>query len=206
MRKSRKREIYETAMELFQERGYEAVTVLDICEACGITKKAFYYHYASKEELLALFYSVLCDDFDWEALKREEALSETNYLDLLWKQESYIIDASIKLGVSMGNALHQYDYRLHLNIYSPFIEGPYSIEPSQKEYLSMVERGQQAGQIRADRSAKELLFVLFSSVIGLGSHWRSTGGAYDLKAEVRKIFDFVMLPPRTESNKEGVSG
>ena len=197
MRKSRKNEIYETAMKLFQERGYEDVTVMDICEACGITKKAFYYHYSSKEELISRYFDVVCRTFDWEALKEEEKKSDANYLELLWKQESYIVDATIRLGVSMGHAIVQYDVNHHLNIHSPYTDGPYRNISDQNEYVSMVARGQQAGQIRADQSAEELLFVLFSAVIGLTSHWRSTDGAYDLKAEVRRIFDFIMLPPQT---------
>lgn len=196
MRKSRKNEIYETAMALFRERSYESVTVMDICDACGITKKAFYYHYASKEELTAQYFHVTGSAFDWNALKAEEAQGQTPYVELLWKYVGYIIDCGIALGVSMGKAVQQYDISHNLNILSPFTDGPHKNPHNQDEYIAMVERGQRAGQIRADLSAKELLMILFSSVIGLTSHWRSTGGAYDLKAEVRKVFDFVMLPAK----------
>lgn len=195
LRRNRKNEIYETAMALFQEKGYETVTVMDICEACGITKKAFYYHYASKEVLIAQYYHVTGNAFDWGKLREQEALGELPYIELLWQYEGYIIDCGIRLGVSMGNAVLLYDISHNLNIYSPYPEGPYKNPTNQDDYISMVQRGQQAGQIRNDRSAQELLFVLFSAVVGLSTHWRTTGGAYDLKKEVRRIFDFVMLPP-----------
>lgn len=195
MRKNRKNEIYEIAMRLFQEKGYETVTVVDICEACGITKKAFYYHYASKDELLSQYFTLLCDDFDWEALKEEEQKPDANYIELLWKYEGYVVDGTIRLGSGLGQALHQYDISHNLNIYSPYTEGPHRLQSNQDEYIAMLKRGQQAGQIRSDRSAQDLLFFLFSAAIGLGSHWRSTNGAYDLKSEIRRIFDFVMLPP-----------
>ena len=197
MRKNRKNEIYETAMSLFEERGYEAVTIMDICEACGITKKAFYYHYVSKEEILSQYYIVESDEFDWEELKREEVCPDVNYIELLWKRESTLIDSTIRLGMNMGQAFSQYNRR-YANSGSPFVEGPFRNISNQDEYMAMVARGQAAGQVRSDRPAEELLFVLFSAVIGLSSHWRNTGGAYDLKAEVRRIFDFVMLPPPTD--------
>ena len=43
---STKNKIFETAGKLFKEKGYENVTINNICEACGITKTTFYYHIA----------------------------------------------------------------------------------------------------------------------------------------------------------------
>jgi len=197
LRKNRKNEIYETAMSLFQEKGYETVSVVDICEACGITKKAFYYHYTSKDELLAQHYILESAEFDWDSLKCEESRPDVSYVELLWKRECALIDSTVQLGVNMGQAYSQYNRR-YANSNSPFVEGPFRNISNQDEYVAMVARGQTAGQIRGDRPAEELLFILFSAVIGLSSHWRNTGGAYDLKAEVRRIFDFVMLPPPTD--------
>ncbi|NNU83828.1 TetR/AcrR family transcriptional regulator [Geobacillus sp. BMUD] len=42
----------ETAMKLFAEKGYHATSIQDLVEAWGISKGAFYHHFASKEELL----------------------------------------------------------------------------------------------------------------------------------------------------------
>ncbi|MCK4177168.1 TetR/AcrR family transcriptional regulator [Aciditerrimonas ferrireducens] len=41
----------EAALALFCERGYHAVTVDDIVQAAGVTKGAFYYYFADKEDL-----------------------------------------------------------------------------------------------------------------------------------------------------------
>ena len=41
---------YVTSIELIHKRGYDHVTVNDICETCGITKGAFYHHFNSKED------------------------------------------------------------------------------------------------------------------------------------------------------------
>ena len=45
--------IRECALSLFKEKGYDNVTVVQICEAAGITKRTFYYHFDSKEQLLS---------------------------------------------------------------------------------------------------------------------------------------------------------
>ncbi|MBL8945826.1 MAG: helix-turn-helix transcriptional regulator, partial [Myxococcales bacterium] len=40
-----------TAVALFRERGYTAVSVADICDAAGLKKGSFYHFYASKLDL-----------------------------------------------------------------------------------------------------------------------------------------------------------
>ncbi|MBN2443162.1 MAG: TetR/AcrR family transcriptional regulator [Spirochaetales bacterium] len=50
--KIRKKELIEAAMELFREKGFEKTSVDDINKKVGVTKGAFYYHFASKEDLL----------------------------------------------------------------------------------------------------------------------------------------------------------
>lgn len=39
-------------MELFAERGYEDVTVVEIAERAGLTKRTFFRHFADKREIL----------------------------------------------------------------------------------------------------------------------------------------------------------
>jgi AcrR family transcriptional regulator len=40
------------AMELFVERGYDSVTVLEIAERAGLTKRTYFRHFADKREVL----------------------------------------------------------------------------------------------------------------------------------------------------------
>jgi TetR/AcrR family transcriptional regulator len=41
--------ILQKALELFSDKGYDATSVREICEAAGITKPTLYYFYGSKE-------------------------------------------------------------------------------------------------------------------------------------------------------------
>ena len=49
----RQAEILAAARTLFLSRGYDATTVNDLIQAIGISKGAFYHHFASKEEVLS---------------------------------------------------------------------------------------------------------------------------------------------------------
>ncbi|HKT16619.1 MAG TPA: TetR/AcrR family transcriptional regulator [Stellaceae bacterium] len=43
--------LHQALISLILKKGYEAITVEDICEAANIGRSTFYAHYASKEEL-----------------------------------------------------------------------------------------------------------------------------------------------------------
>jgi TetR/AcrR family transcriptional regulator, cholesterol catabolism regulator len=56
-RRARKKErtraqIYAAAMELFVARGYDAVTIEEICDAADVARGTFFLHYPSKDSLL----------------------------------------------------------------------------------------------------------------------------------------------------------
>lgn len=46
-----KRKIFEAAMELFAQKGYDGTSVEEITSVVGIAKGTLYYHFASKEEI-----------------------------------------------------------------------------------------------------------------------------------------------------------
>ena len=50
--KGTKEKIFDTAVDLFAEMGYDGVSIRDIARAVGITEGAVYKHYPSKEAIL----------------------------------------------------------------------------------------------------------------------------------------------------------
>jgi AcrR family transcriptional regulator len=53
----------EAAMELFDERGFEATTVADIAERAGLTKRTFFRYFGDKREVLFSGSEALRDAF-----------------------------------------------------------------------------------------------------------------------------------------------
>src|SRR5213083_2456332 len=47
--------IQQIALELFTEQGYEATSLREIAERLGVTKAALYYHFKTKEDIVASF-------------------------------------------------------------------------------------------------------------------------------------------------------
>lgn len=49
--------IISSSYTLFKEKGYNNVSVNEICRACSITKPTFYYHFKAKEDILFAFFT-----------------------------------------------------------------------------------------------------------------------------------------------------
>lgn len=52
-----RRQILDTALALFRERGFEATTIRDIAGRAGLSAGAAYYYFPSKEALVAAYYA-----------------------------------------------------------------------------------------------------------------------------------------------------
>ncbi len=52
-KEERHRHILNTAKRLFQEKGYENVTIADVIEASNVARGTFYLHFSSLEQLLS---------------------------------------------------------------------------------------------------------------------------------------------------------
>ena len=51
-REQRRARIEETALELFRARGFDQVTVEDVCAEAGVAPATFYRHFGTKEEVV----------------------------------------------------------------------------------------------------------------------------------------------------------
>jgi len=57
-----RRKIYEAAMELFREKGFEETTMRDIAAKAGVALGGAYYYYSSKDAIVLAFYAEMQQD------------------------------------------------------------------------------------------------------------------------------------------------
>jgi AcrR family transcriptional regulator len=60
--KARRDAIVDTSAHVFAQRGYHATGIVELCEANGLGKGAFYHYIGSKEELLAAIHDRVMDE------------------------------------------------------------------------------------------------------------------------------------------------
>jgi AcrR family transcriptional regulator len=72
----------DAAVEVLVERGWAAVTVIEVCNRAGVTRGAFHHHYASLPELLADALRRLYARFP--AVQRPPATDLSSLIDSTW--------------------------------------------------------------------------------------------------------------------------
>lgn len=102
MMKHTKQDILETALTLFSQRGYSAVSIRDICKMVGIKESTVYYHFKNKQDifdtLLRQFETItqaLQDRFDTELAGITEITKESFTAVGLAILNTYFLDGQI---------------------------------------------------------------------------------------------------------------
>ena len=76
----RKKEILETALDLFMEKGYEDVTFQKIADRCGITRTTLYIYFKNKKEI-----------FVW-SIKQLTSEIEASLMDIIHDESKTVQD------------------------------------------------------------------------------------------------------------------
>ena len=161
------------ALRLFQERGYENVTVRDICDACEITKPTFYRYVPSKEELVLEVY----DDITIRLSQRLLAVAGSgNYWEQLVTCFDTLYQESSKLGAGLFSQAmianlqedrHTFDMR------------PYLTEVA----VDIIRHAQEAGQVRNPAPAERLYEAASHMFSGYELLWSSRDARADYPDE-----------------------
>jgi AcrR family transcriptional regulator len=85
-----RRKILETALELFQERGFAETTMRDVARHAGVATGAAYYYFPSKESIVMAFY--------WRTQVEADALSKKPFSEIrdLKDRVRALIDVKLK--------------------------------------------------------------------------------------------------------------
>lgn len=90
-----KARIVAVARELFARRGIQQTSLRDIAEQLGITKPALYYHFDSREALVASIVQPLLDDMEAFVAARESSVPDprtllADHFDMLLRHRELI--------------------------------------------------------------------------------------------------------------------
>ncbi|MGH0054529.1 MAG: TetR/AcrR family transcriptional regulator [Sphaerochaetaceae bacterium] len=167
-----KSQIITKGNELFREKGYDAVTVQNICDACAITKTTFYYHLKSKQDILLQTYDVIVDNLT-------PMLRQMLNLSSSWQQIkqlfAYLITHFIALGPELNSQLlivnlQRKERALHLRQHLEEIA------------IDIIEAGQQKGQFRNANDSKVLYEAAAYMFTGYEYMWCTLSGDFSWEA------------------------
>lgn len=181
-----KHTILVKSIELFKKNGFDHVTINEICEACNITKRTFYYHYQSKNTLLLNYFSLVDENIETSINDMDK---EITWLDKCWKLKEIFVCGIADLNTDILKNLIKIDmeqqnkmFSFKLNEFDP------NLTKLRQLVIEYTHKAQEAGEIDSNATAEELSYCFASAFLGLAVNWSSTGGQYNLVEAAKKYF------------------
>jgi len=176
-----KLKIFGIAIALFKEKGFDSVTIRDICAASSISKHTFYYYFASKDELLLSFRAI---PESLHADYLQNILAAENYFEQYMLLTTRMTDFFISMGPEISKRI------ISLNVTCKTD----SLEKIRHHRIKDVEtdilrKAQTAGEIRNQSEVHALVGVSFGLLFSAVFHWSMGGGAFDLPAFARTAIE-----------------
>jgi AcrR family transcriptional regulator len=177
-----RQKIVDTALQLFGKKGYEAVTVDDICDEAGVSKGAFYHHFPSKDQiLLEKFMSI--DSF-YRQLEKDIAM-EKSCVDKLRRVSVEAMGEISDFGIDILTVA----YASQLRTDKKTSELASNNRHIYKLIGSLLKEGQERGEFRKDIDIKKRTRTIVSSYRGLVVEWCLKNGGFDLVEAGRDLAD-----------------
>jgi len=177
-----RQEIFDTAIELFDKKGYERVSINDICKKAGVSTGAFYHHFRSKDQILMEEFMKI-DDFYQELVKEIAGIEDSRE-----KLQAFTA-ATIRALYDMG--LKRLKVTYHTQI-GPDKKASY-LGNNKRALYSILEglflEGQEKGQIRKDLSADALTRLTIHCYRGIIYDWCLANGSFDMVEAGEKMME-----------------
>ncbi|MFD4370320.1 TetR/AcrR family transcriptional regulator [Streptomyces sp. NPDC058486] len=182
----RRRELLDTAAEVFAAQGYDATTVRQIADAVGLLAGSLYYHFDSKESML------------------DEILA--GFLDDLWTRYDAVLAAALgpreTLAALVTESFREIDrHRAAVAIYQKesrhLTDQPrfgYLAEAQrrfERAWLRTLESGVASGDFRTDLDVR-LTYRFVRDTVWVAASWYRPGGQHSPEEIARQYLSMVL--------------
>jgi TetR/AcrR family fatty acid metabolism transcriptional regulator len=181
-----RRKIFNTAAQLITEKGFDNVTVEEICKKSGVAKGLFYHYFNSKADIVIETYMDVDNKFSAEVM----ALPATTPYDRV----IYAVSFQARYAKAKGLEFVKQIYKHQLDTGTSFFIS------EDRAFFRLIRdairEGQQKNQLRSDFSAEVLTRLALSISRGITYDWCLHDGDYDIEEVMRR--SFLMLLPSFE--------
>lgn len=178
--KETKGRIFRAAKTILQEKGYEALSIKNICEEAGVSNGSFYHHFKTKDDLLSYYIedqpSINPDLLDLPA-SPEEAITAIVHVYLNY------VEYCRELGLEfMSNYYTPKNQSLNPDIRT---ERPYPI----LTVSTYLQKAIDAGAIRLKRPLEDVSTDIRMIVIGNVFEWCLKNGNAEFEKNMRRSLE-----------------
>ena len=178
--------IADAAVGLFRDRGYETVSVGDICAAAGVARSSFYRAFSCKNDIIRRIF----EHTDANSIVSvEELLAAENDFDRMWTIGDRYISLSRSLGPELSNTFMCMTARGEIDL----LALGHSVD---SWFIRLTRNCQKTGIIRS-REPAELIGPLMVDMVYHELYvWGMRKGNYPIRARARLVTEtLVNLAP-----------
>jgi TetR/AcrR family fatty acid metabolism transcriptional regulator len=168
-----KNRIYEAAIKLIAEKGFEDTNIQDICAASGCSVGAFYHHFGSKDGILEENFRRADERFaSFAKGDLPHADGRTRVVAYFGRYASLVANES---GLDLSKRLYSCANKLFLRKGGAM----------QTELTAILAEAIEKGDLALEMDAEKACEWLFIGARGLAFHWCLTEGGFDLVEAMR---------------------
>ena len=178
--------IADAAVGLFRDRGYETVSVGDICAAAGVARSSFYRAFSCKNDILRRIF----EHTDANSIVSvEELLAAENDFDRMWIIGDRYISLSRSLGPELSNTFMCMTARGEIDL----LALGHSVD---SWFIRLTRNCQKTGIIRSAEPAELIGPLMVDMVYHELYVWGTRKGNYPIRARCRRVTEaLVNLAP-----------
>lgn len=178
--------LVHAAIDLFKEKGYNQVSIKDICDAAQVTRNAFYYYFESKD----LIFDAIGDYVSYIAKQRFlSSIGRETFYQQSWEFYHCYLQVQVEMGPEiMNHVCISRTMKGHSDFYT------YLDDLMTESMKNMIKKGYEAGEFRNDRTPEELLSASYSIIRGVNIQWCFQWGAFDIIEECKRELDVLFMP------------
>lgn len=181
--KKNKNKIFVTAIDLIREKGYDNVSINEICSTAGFTKGAFYHYFNSKEDLLIQLHKDVDDYYMVEVLPRIKGKRPIEQLRCFIQEYAYC-------GYGVGVDIIKQLFKSQTNALTDFMND--FDRPFFKILMDIIKRSQDIGEITDKLPCEELARYTMSFIWGVLHNWTMEYGNYDIEEKMSMYLNLFM--------------
>ncbi|MCH6265357.1 TetR/AcrR family transcriptional regulator [Neobacillus citreus] len=167
-----KKAIFESALKLFKEKGYDNVLIEDITSGAGTSKGSFYTYFKSKDEVFIEYYKNIDDLYEKFYLEIKDKLPPQEKL-------IYVLTEGIKHLEKLGSEVLTI---VLLNQLSQKDTAPFVVNEDRtinRIVKEIIEEGQEVNIFSSDMTSNELTFLVLQYYKGIFLDWCLLKGEFN---------------------------
>jgi AcrR family transcriptional regulator len=186
-----KKNIKEAALKLFEQYGFDIVTIEDIAKEAGVSKGSFYVYYSSKDEILVKEYKKI-DNYYEDVIKIIPV--GTPVLDQIRILSAAVFDSCAKMGLHIIRVMY-------INQISQKVsggedpEGKFLNDQSRllfRKLNEICEQGIKTGVIKPGITAEAVVAALTRVYHGTLYDWCLHDGDFDLEKDGARNIEILL--------------